>query len=208
MYGLDLSQSIAQKLKKTPQKYASLKSTRNRFDDHYKPRDTDALPFYKTQSSVYEAVCNSPRKLSSMRSKVERFPQHGFMQKHFDKSMIETRNKEYNTDTMHKTSMAKTLKSSPRRYATLRSKQPRFSTSHIDVPYGPGNGVGTLGPGSYGNIEPDTSTRRYLTTVGGMLISPRSYASVFQSRTPRFKSGTFSSAVGSGSSLMWPPMRR
>ena len=63
-----------------------------------------------------------------------------------------------------------------------------------------------LGPGSYKNIHPYTSTARYLTTDAKARKSPRTY-SIMKSSTKRFGKNSFLSAVGSGSSSMWPPMR-
>ena len=102
MYGLDLSRDIQTSVKRTPRKYANLRSTRDRFHYTNKPSDTAALPFYDTGkfTALSNTVLSSPRKLSNLRSKVERFPKHGFMQKYFDKSRLITQNKVYNTDVL------------------------------------------------------------------------------------------------------------
>jgi hypothetical protein len=206
MYGLNMSRDIQTTIEKTPRKYAALRSTRGRFDAHYKQSDTAALPFYNSYTGMADAIAKSPRKLSSLRSKVERFPKHGFMQKFFDKSKIVTQDKIYNTEALNQASMTTQVQTSPRRYSTLRSKRSRFGRKLADVPYGPIDDPGMLGPGSYQKAEEvSTSSGRYMSTVGAVLMSPRHYSS-FKSRTPRFRGGAFG-ASGSGSGSMWPPMQ-
>ena len=206
MYGLDLSRDIQTSVKRTPRKYANLRSTRDRFHYTNKPSDTAALPFYDTGkfTALSNTVLSSPRKLSNLRSKVERFPKHGFMQKYFDESRLITQNKVYNTDVLMGASMLTQCMNSPRTYG-LKSQSKRFHSKEIDTPYGPLGSKGHLGPGSYQAAEEvSTSTGRYLSTVGSILVSPRHYSS-FKSKSPRFKGGGFRRAAGGGT--MWPPMK-
>jgi hypothetical protein len=206
MYGLDLSADIQTSVKRTPRKYANLRGTTDRFAYANKLSDTAALPFYDTgrYTSIAKSVTNSPRKLSHLRSKDERFPKHGFMQKYFDKSRLITQNKFYDTDVLKGASMVTQCLNSPRTYG-LKSQSKRFHSNDIDTPYGPLGSKGYLGPGSYQAAEEvSTSSGRYLSTVGSILVSPRHYSS-FKSKSPRFKGGGFRRAAGGGS--MWPPMK-
>jgi hypothetical protein len=209
MYGLDLSADISATIKKTPRKYASMRSTRGRFEQNYKPTNTAALPFYDTgrYTSLASSVANSPRKMSSIRSKTERFPEHGFMQKYYDKTRLMRQNKVYNTDVGRGQSMVTKCRNSPRTYG-LKSQTNRFSRKNVDVPYGPANSHldQSLGPGSYNKAEEvNTSTGRYLSTVGSVLMSPRHY-STFKSKSPRV-SGSMFSKRAAGGGTMWPPMK-
>ena len=107
----------------------------------------------------------------------------------------------YNTDVMRFASMATQIATSPRSYKAVRSNQPRFLQRKAI-------GKSVLGPGSYQNAEEvSTSSGRYMSTVGSMLLSPRNYSS-FKSSTPRFKGGGFGTTRrAAGGGRMWPPMK-
>ena len=212
MYGLTLSKSIADTIDVTPRKYATLtRNTRDRFHHSNKRSNNNSslLPFYNSDflahgntSTVSSTLQHTPIKYSNLRSKKQRFPKIGFLQNYVDKDMVEAMSKlSYNTDTAHKRSMTTNLEYTPRKYASMRSPRPRFPKQLNHEGHGR-----HLGPGSYKNIHPYTSTARYLTTVAKARKSPRTY-SIMKSSTKRFGKNSFLSAVGSGSSSMWPPMR-
>ena len=211
MYGLDLSKSIADTIQVTPRKFASLtRNKKDRFHDSRRTRktaaaqlfyDTDFLP-RGTTSTVSSTLQHTPIKYSVMKSKKERFPEIGFLQSYVDRDMVDALSKlQYDTDTAHKRSMASSLLYTPRRYASLRSPRPRFPKKADEEGHGK-----HLGPGSYKNIHPYTSTSRYMTTVGKARRSPRTY-SIMRSSTKRFGKNSFMNISGSGSSAMWPPIR-
>jgi hypothetical protein len=204
MYGLDLSADIQTSIKRTPRKYASLRSHTDRFA--YQNKDiTLNLPFYDTAkfTSISSRIKNSKKKMSNLQSKVERFPEHGFMVKYFDKTILDRQNTIYNTDVFRHQSMITQCINSPRTYG-LKSNTKRFHRRNIDVPYGAIDDPGRLGPGSYKNAEEvNTSSGRYLSTVGSVLMSPRNYSS-FKSKTPRFRGRGV--RISSGGGRMWPPM--
>ena len=167
------------------------------------------LPFYNSDflahgntSTVSSTLQHTPIKYSNLRSKKQRFPKIGFLQSYVDKDMVETMSKlSYNTDTAHKRSMTTNLQYTPRKYSSMRSPRPRFPKELNHEGHGQ-----HLGPGSYKNIHPYTSTARYLTTVAKARRSPRTY-SIMKSSTQRFGKSSFLNVSGSGSSSMWPPMR-
>ena len=195
MYGLDLSADIQTSIKRTPRKYAAMRSSSDRFRTSYKAFNTALLPYYDVGkfTSLQTSVKDSPRKMSSLRSKVPRFPAAKLRNTGASESL-------YNTDVMRFASMGTQIATSPRSYKGVRSKQPRFQRKVIST--------SALGPGSYQKAEEvSTSTGRYMSTVGSMLLSPRNYSS-FKSSTPRFKGGgvgTGRRAAGGGK--MWPPMK-
>ena len=194
MYGLDLSLDIKATLDKTPRKYAALRSSTNRFGSSYKPPDTALLPFYDVgrYKSLASSVANSPRKMSSLRSKVARFPKT-------KPKNTGASDKVYNTDVWRNASMVTQVSTSPRSYNIIRSKKSRFPNTR--------HNAGSLGPGCYRKAEEvNTSTGRYMSVVGSMLLSPRNY-STFKSNTPRFKGGGFTHVGSSGGGAMWPPMK-
>ena len=182
-------------IKRTPRKYAALRSNSGRFGTSYKASDTTLLPFYDVgrYTSLQTKVKESPRKMSSLRSKVPRFAVPKPRNTGASESV-------YNTDVMQFASMGTHVATSPRSYKIVRSNQPRFRRQSINS--------SSLGPGSYTNAqEVSTSTGRYMSTVGSILLSPRNYSS-FKSKTPRFKGGAFGTTKrAAGGGRMWPPMK-
>jgi hypothetical protein len=209
MYGTALSKSIWDGVAVSPRKYSNMKGSKDRF---YSPRSTkntlNHLPFYDSSftktggpASFHSTLSYTPIKYSNIRSQKARFPKVGFLQDYVDKDMLESLNKlDYNTDKAHKCSLATSLEHTPRKYASMRSTQPRFPEPRSHTGHGE-----HLGPGSYRKIHPDTSTARYLTTVQKVKKSPRKYG-VMRSHTKRFGKNSFLNVPGSGSSAMWPPM--
>ena len=114
MYGLDLSADIQTSIKRTPRKYAAMRSSSDRFRTSYKASDTALLPYYDVGkfTSLQTSVKDSPRKMSSLRSKVPRFPAAKLRNTGASESL-------YNTDVMRFASMGTQIATSPRSFSAL-----------------------------------------------------------------------------------------